>query len=1249
MSFMYQTMLSRAPGKRKIKLQEENILRLMQEDDPDEEEDMDFEVAHDHEERNGSGSESGTSDSAEDSNSSSDDESESGNENEPSTSKKLPKRTQYNDNGIPSSLKDHGSVPTIKSTNDMINSKYYNVPHPIVDVLKKAEKQLKVSTTYVKRNVDLSQVRTCCICLKHNESAHLLTCHKCFITVHKECCRTRKLKSMKKSWFCDVCISAQPQSCELCPSNEGCLKETNTGQWCHVVCARYILKSNIFSSNPKSNVIDFSNLNYKLYGSKECYLCEDRLVSKTGICVKCDAGLCKVYFHVTCAQKHGLLSENETGMNSATDPYFVYCPHHVNKEEVETSQKVSLACFAAVKYACKRKKLNSNRKIRLNKCTRRYIYSLNERPKLPLKPGPPPARLLSSNAEALLQLNNKAELMYNINVRSPATYFPSPSKVRRRHRVAPNLTGEFVSHYADRELRISEAKERINEELEKNQLLMTEQSKLRQQYEEVQNTLFEERRKQRDLKTSSQHLYSFISSLKEWVKLNHNKLSNDKHTNAKRARLSLHPLVHVVQDTEEETSESPNQLLDVELNGSDSEDYNRNMTSHLLKSCNICKSDNKQHLLVECDVCNQWSHLGCLDPPLTQMPRKTKFALWQCSECAPSNDVATSSESDDDQHGSLITEEGRRLTRRIHRPPEKLSTTLLNDQQLFEQRRMMNYIQRSFKTGSLKKRKLSRDRLRMLKKKYMSSSNNHKITTTSSSEYTSSNSIALKSSSLKKEVTSLPPVTVTIPKPLQDTKPIVTSQPMFVNNNHIRPQVQIKPLEKMTLPLPISHVVFKKTENTSLKNEPDSVVPADEKNEPVSITELQTNVIKVLNDVSKTLTCHTWKPAVITTPAHSHPRKPTIIRTKSWKPNILMKSKITPLSTVSTLKSKNPRFIVSPMKMLTNLNGLMTKCTVVRAGSITEKLQKIVNDLKADAERTSPLHGSNILMKKPVVPIKQLPESKPKVTLAENNSCFSNSIQSKQPVEVVSKLCQVCKNKNEPLKMMQCFKCNYHYHIWCCDPPRTSVPKPSKFSYWVCSNCTLNGSDEENPQGGLEVAPDGRKRITRCRKPPEKFVNTIHMANAMHNARIRKTRCMASRRKRKKSKPEIPQQCNTATQPPYIHKLPPLFIPAVDTPSMDRCENTTPTTTASSTVTSSLDSNSTTTYIIKQPAMPAIAPIDPTTTQLIVRKEVKLAEMKPLILPETSTSTTNEKNYIKVTLQHGDKTFNKYLAAHSFT
>lgn len=42
---------------------------------------------------------------------------------------------------------------------------------------------------------------------------------------------------------------------------------------------------------------------------KECSFCEDTRFARTGVCISCDAGMCRSYFHVTCAQKEGLLSE----------------------------------------------------------------------------------------------------------------------------------------------------------------------------------------------------------------------------------------------------------------------------------------------------------------------------------------------------------------------------------------------------------------------------------------------------------------------------------------------------------------------------------------------------------------------------------------------------------------------------------------------------------------------------------------------------------------------------------------------------------------------------------------------------------------------------------------------------------------------------------------------------------------------------------------------------------------------------
>ena len=42
---------------------------------------------------------------------------------------------------------------------------------------------------------------------------------------------------------------------------------------------------------------------------QECSFCEDARFARTGVCISCDAGMCRSYFHVTCAQREGLLSE----------------------------------------------------------------------------------------------------------------------------------------------------------------------------------------------------------------------------------------------------------------------------------------------------------------------------------------------------------------------------------------------------------------------------------------------------------------------------------------------------------------------------------------------------------------------------------------------------------------------------------------------------------------------------------------------------------------------------------------------------------------------------------------------------------------------------------------------------------------------------------------------------------------------------------------------------------------------------
>lgn len=51
-------------------------------------------------------------------------------------------------------------------------------------------------------------------------------------------------------------------------------------------------------------------------------------------------------------------------------------------------------------------------------------------------------------------------------------------------------------------------------------------------------------------------------------------------------------------------------------------------TISLNNECGICRLKTDQHLLAKCDTCHLYYHLGCLKPPLTRLPKKSKLYGW---------------------------------------------------------------------------------------------------------------------------------------------------------------------------------------------------------------------------------------------------------------------------------------------------------------------------------------------------------------------------------------------------------------------------------------------------------------------------------------------------------------------------------------------------------------------------------------------------------------------------------------------
>ena len=45
-------------------------------------------------------------------------------------------------------------------------------------------------------------------------------------------------------------------------------------------------------------------------------------------------------------------------------------------------------------------------------------------------------------------------------------------------------------------------------------------------------------------------------------------------------------------------------------------------------ACDICKKSHDSHLMASCDTCNKHYHIGCLDPPLSKVPKKSAKWGW---------------------------------------------------------------------------------------------------------------------------------------------------------------------------------------------------------------------------------------------------------------------------------------------------------------------------------------------------------------------------------------------------------------------------------------------------------------------------------------------------------------------------------------------------------------------------------------------------------------------------------------------
>ncbi|CAG9764573.1 unnamed protein product [Ceutorhynchus assimilis] len=238
----------------------------------------------------------------------------------------------------------------------------------IANVIQKAGLQSQLN--FNEKDADLF---ICCGCLgDHSDGVNeIVECDSCGATVHEGCygisdsnslarremCRFDQLNIFSTNslaptapWFCEACrAGVKDPVCELCPNSGGIFKETDVGKWVHLICALYA-PGVAFGEVDKLTSVTLFEMPYSKWGTKTCSLCADERFSRTGVCIGCDAGMCKTYFHVTCAQREGFLSEAHTEEVDQADPFYAHCKLHSDKTLVKKRKRNYLAWQLRMQY-----------------------------------------------------------------------------------------------------------------------------------------------------------------------------------------------------------------------------------------------------------------------------------------------------------------------------------------------------------------------------------------------------------------------------------------------------------------------------------------------------------------------------------------------------------------------------------------------------------------------------------------------------------------------------------------------------------------------------------------------------------------------------------------------------------------------------------------------------------------------------------------------------------------------------------
>ncbi|CAH8541715.1 unnamed protein product [Dicrocoelium dendriticum] len=486
-----------------------------------------------------------------------------------------------------------------------------------------------------KPSVDLL---VCLICLGDNNDPNdeLIECDGCGIVVHEDCYKvidsiflsSGASSSSTDAWFCEPCLAGEyAPHCELCPSITGAFKRTDNNRWVHLLCALYTPG---VAFNDPENLMDvtLTELAPKVWSMHECSLCDERFFAWTGVCISCDAGLCRTFFHVTCAQKHGLLSEPVVDENAA-DPYFAHCRQHTDKTIARQRRRNYLTAASRLR---SKNDAHTNRSLiatsqmglepRLQRKLEHFrtlyleLLSIREKPY-------GPCFLVENGKESLgLQFDtvflNCTFTPISVLLESACDYFFDSLEVSVQLEAIIQKRADLRSKF----LQILLCIQHFCPELKPSVFL---------------ESALEESNRPSELNVKSRTSSAMRAHIRDHLRPHRAFVPRQSQHRPVTSGPTLPKGVKRTLSTSRWVVTQPTPTVGVEKLGDAAHvDVKMNPSSspeNVILGCSICNGLQDQHLITKCDTCGKGFHLACLDPPLLRMPKRTRLYGWQCSYC----------------------------------------------------------------------------------------------------------------------------------------------------------------------------------------------------------------------------------------------------------------------------------------------------------------------------------------------------------------------------------------------------------------------------------------------------------------------------------------------------------------------------------------------------------------------------------------------------------------------------------------